>query len=282
MKKWTQAEKNRLKQYYPIKGSKYCALLFNRSSRSVVAQASRLNLITTFVACGIPIRRWTEQEESVLIEHYSFRGGQHCSKIIDRSLSAVTNRANILGLFTDIVTNGSKQKQIIKILKDNKVIALCRKHGETSHYLQCDKISGCVKCNHQLMAKRAKTDEGRFYQKESHRRYRSTLVGKFAHRLRVLLRNVLKSKDATKIRKGCFRLLPYSPQELTQHLEKIRSFQDNKCPMCYKSYDTSRWTIDHVKPVKTAKNEKDVLELFCLDNLSLLCQSCNSRKGAKT
>ena len=132
------------------------------------------------------------------------------------------------------------------------------------------------------MAERAKTDEGRACQKESHRRYRSTLVGKFAHRLRVSLRNVLTSKNSKKTRKGCFRLLPYSPQELTQHLEKIRLLQDNQCPMCSESYDTNMWTIDHVKPIRTAKNEKDVLGLFFLNNLSLLCQSCNSRKGAKT
>lgn len=52
---------------------------------------------------------------------------------------------------------------------------------------------------------------------------------------------------------------------------KIIERDGNKCNFCKKE---SRLTIDHVYPV--SKGGED-----CLNNLQLLCQSCNSSKSNK-
>jgi len=78
---------------------------------------------------------------------------------------------------------------------------------------------------------------------------------------------------------GCFRLLPYSPQDLHDHLERVRAKQKNRCPTCRRSYMKVGFHVDHVMSLRNAKTKEAVLNLFALTNLSLLCPSCNIRKG---
>ena len=69
--------------------------------------------------------------------------------------------------------------------------------------------------------------------------------------------------------------LPYSRKELCDHLEMIKLKQNNKCPMCNSNYDDTGFDIDHIIPTSSALNEAELLSLFNLENLSLLCPRCN-------
>lgn len=274
--RWTAKEESQLKKYYPICGIKYCAELLGRTTKSIKLKAFRLDLHIDFIS-----KYWTKDEEDVLREYYSISGSKYCANLLDRSCGAIRSRAKLLGIKTNIVIGGLPQKQIVKYLNDIRVVARCKKHGETPHYFRNGKILQCLQCHCWLMKQRMKTVYGKASIKRAHEKYKSTLVGKLRYRLQTSLNNALKSKNIRKTKRGCFRFLPYSPQEFTEHLESIRLKQNDKCPMCCQSYSIKKWTIDHIVPISVAQTEEDVLELFNLDNLSLLCGSCNTSKGKR-
>jgi len=71
------------------------------------------------------------------------------------------------------------------------------------------------------------------------------------------------------------KYLPYNSKQLQDHLNNIAKNQNNSCPMCNKSYDETRYDIDHIIPTSLAKTREELLKFFYLENLSLLCWRCN-------
>lgn len=98
------------------------------------------------------------------------------------------------------------------------------------------------------------------------------MVRNYENQLRKALSG-LKLLEKNKI--GFSKYLPYNSKQLYEHLEKIIKDQDNCCPMCHANYGISPFDIDHIIPVSTAKTKDELLKLFFLDNLYLLCFSCN-------
>jgi hypothetical protein len=45
--------------------------------------------------------------------------------------------------------------------------------------------------------------------------------------------------------------------------------------MCNKSYDEIKYDLDHTIPTSSAETKEELLKLFNLNNLSLLCYKCN-------
>lgn len=83
----------------------------------------------------------------------------------------------------------------------------------------------------------------------------------------------LRLKDKNKI--GFSKYLPYNSKQLCDHLENIIKSQNNYCPMCKKSYNEIKHDVDHIIPTSMAKTKEELLKLFDLNNLSLLCFCCN-------
>jgi len=101
---------------------------------------------------------------------------------------------------------------------------------------------------------------------------RSLLIRKYERKLRnAVWRLRLKNKNIIVFSK----YLPYNSKQLYDHLENIRSFQNNCCPMCNKSYDEIKYDLDHTIPTSSAETKEELLKLFNLNNLSLLCYKCN-------
>jgi len=98
---------------------------------------------------------------------------------------------------------------------------------------------------------------------------KSLLIRKYKCILMSVLNN-LKSK-----RINFSKHLPYGSRELCEHLNNILKVQNNCCPMCNKSYNDIKFDIDHIIPTSSAKTKEDLLKLFDLNNLSLLCFYCN-------
>lgn len=98
------------------------------------------------------------------------------------------------------------------------------------------------------------------------------LVRKYGNKLRNCLAN-LRSKDNNKIIFS--KYFEYNSKQLNDHLNNIKESQNNCCPICYKSYNEIKFDIDHIVPVSIAKTKKELLKLFNLKNLSLLCWYCN-------
>lgn len=94
--------------------------------------------------------------------------------------------------------------------------------------------------------------------------------------IRKYKRKLMSSLNKLKLNKIYFsKNLPYNNKQLNDYLNNIKKSQNNSCPTCNKSYDKIKYDIDHIIPTSTAKTIEELLKLFNLNNLSLLCFKCN-------
>lgn len=223
--------------------------------------------------------RWTEKEDNFLKCHYPCKTAEWCANQIQRSKSAIQIRAKNLGIQA-IGRRGCRQiREILQVLSDNCVVCRCPKHGKVVHKLYANDIVRCKDClqeyNKRRRGNRVWTDHTRYLAKLNMRKQRATPIGKYTNRIRSVLHQcsvgrISFSKD-----------LPYTAIQLCDHLESIRQKQRNLCPVCERSYSEVKDSIDHITPISTATSKEEMLSLFALSNLSLLCIHCNSAKGAK-
>ncbi len=99
---------------------------------------------------------------------------------------------------------------------------------------------------------------------------------KDSHRLSGYLRRSLKTIGSRKDN-VFFKLVGYSKSELDNRFTPMRN---SPCPMCRRSLEDG-YHIDHILPVSCAKNREELIKLFKLSNLQLLCPSCNLSKSNK-
>lgn len=118
-----------------------------------------------------------------------------------------------------------------------------------------------------LLTDEQRTLKRRKINREFRRRWRQTPEGKMINRLRVALRQYLKGKS--------WSCLSYTKEELVAHIKREMERYDYKCPMCGTTIDWNNFDIDHKIPLSTARNEQEVIQLFELENLSVLCSKCN-------
>ncbi len=265
--RWTKKDVAILAEYYTSKGPNYCVNLLDRTYSSIIHKAGRLKLT--------PHSYWSEDEDRILKQYYHSEGALGCAKFLRRGICAIIDHASKLDLSTLIVSGGRPQKQVLAILDQYSVLSLCKKHGKSPHEYRNSKIYGCVYCRRDRGRKNSKLPRNMLKAKLKLRKYRKTELGKWSGRIRSRLRKMLKNTT------GRFSLLTYSPKELVSHLRNIRDRHNNKCPLCDRSYDDVKETIDHIVPLSTATNRQQILELFDLSNLSLLCDFCNKSKNNK-
>jgi len=106
--------------------------------------------------------------------------------------------------------------------------------------------------------------------REATQRSRQTLLGKMKNRLRVALCKYAQGK-------GGFSQLPYTPAELQAHILSKLEDRQYRCPLCSASLK-ERFDIDHRIPLVSAKTVDEVIALFALSNLDVLCPPCNQHK----
>lgn len=227
---------------------------------------------------------WTKDEIEILKQHYSDKGSRYCAKIIGKSKECIIVKANQIGLRSNVTCNGKLKKIIIKQISEDRVISLCHKHGESLHSYKDNVIVACVLCQN-INAKNQRLnnlDKIRKYNKEWMKRKRKNdPIYNLASKLRCRIRDGLRrcSRNNNIKVQGCFKNLNYTPTDLFNHLENIRIKQNNNCPICNQNYDKVGFNIEHVIPLKTARTEQEIINLFALSNLSLMCGSCNSSKN---
>lgn len=262
--RWSNKEIDVIKNYYFSRNSECHAILSNRSRFAIAHKAYEL---------GIKYHAWTDDEIELLKKHYPTGGSVTCAKFIDRLLSAIRFKAYEIGIKTKCTNGSSAPHAIISIIEGNRVIATCPYHGNVEHRSSKNNHGPrCKLCRMEYNRSPKKRELDSQYQK----RCMNDPVRCYAHRLRVQLRLAIRNKEI-----GCFRLLPYSPDDLKNHLEAIRQKQVNKCPSCNASYGTVGFQIDHIIPLASTNSKEEIFNLFALKNLSLLCKSCNCSKGKK-
>lgn len=260
--RWSSKEVDILKNYYSFRGDECSVMLSNRSLYAIIRKACEL---------GIKHHAWTDDEVRLLKEHYPTGGSITCVKFMDRSLSAIRCKAYEVGIDTKCKNGKTIAHRIVSVIGNNRVIAICPHHGDVEHSLEKHNRSPrCLLCRMEYN----KSSKARKLSRQWQKQQMDDPRWRYAHRLRVQLRQAIRSKKI-----GCFRFLPYSPNELRDYLETIRHKQKNRCPSCDISYDITGFQIDHIIPLASANSNIEILKLFTIKNLSLLCGSCNSRKG---
>ena len=97
--------------------------------------------------------------------------------------------------------------------------------------------------------------------------WRSTEAGRAIDRLRTSLRQARKGLS--------FKNLPYGVTELAEHIQERLTTRNYICALCGDSLQNGNYHIDHKIPLSTAKTEAEVIVLFALNNLDVLCPTCN-------
>ena len=97
-RRWSQREDDALSETY---GSKPVAEIANKLNRSEVAvrkRASHLQLKSNDRRGVAPRQTWTESEERVLMEEFCDTNTRELADKLNRSETAIINRARLLGL----------------------------------------------------------------------------------------------------------------------------------------------------------------------------------------
>lgn len=212
-------------------------------------------------------KEWTDREIKILKTHYPDGGVKACVDKLRRTSTAIKWRAHRLGIVAYGVQGGRK-RQIIKKLKNNRILAFCMTHGEVIHYCKSERLR-CVKCESESFQRWSRRPSSKIKMRDSARARLTKPINIYKNRLRSTLYHC--SKGTISFTKN----LQYSSEELHNHLEAIRLKQNNRCPMCNISYDDVGFDIDHIIPTSSASNKSRLLVLFDLENLSLLCPNCN-------
>jgi hypothetical protein len=234
--------------------------LKNGHSKSCGCFKKELTVQRNKASAGLNKNCWTKEEMEFLKINYPSHGTKFCSDNLNRTKRAINSAASILDLKTVIASQGVPQKNIIKKISNSKVLSLCQIHGETIHYCRKNKIIYCFKC------------------------HRKNPIANFASRIRGSIRsafNRISRQNGEKRKTGAMRHLDYTSKELYDYLTNIQKLQNNQCPICQTDYKKCILSIEHVIPLANAKTEQEIIDLFCLQNLNLMCKNCNSSKQDK-
>ncbi len=215
-------------------------------------------------------KHWNKKEENILIKYYPDKGAIGCVQLLARTQIAIRSKARKLGLSTKTTLGGTQSKKyIIYQFSASRGLVVCARHGCTTHLLSSYRSPVCLMCRKKWSKKHSRKLSSKLRNNKLQRERYKKPIHNYANRLRRTLR--FYSHGSISFSKH----LPYSAKQLCDHLENIKKQQNNKCPMCSVSYDVTGYDIDHVLPVFVATSREAILQLFALDNLSLLCPSCN-------
>jgi hypothetical protein len=206
---------------------------------------------------------WTKEENNILKQCYYDFGLNFCvNKLIKKTRQQIKDRVWRLRLKTKIKGDNEIKYVVEKISDSNcNVLSICKIHGKTRHHYYNNKVKYCLECR---------------------RIQRLNPLFSFAHNLRCNIRHCFKkihNKNGEPIKRRCFKNLDYTPVELYNYLSNIQKLQNNKCPICKTDYKNCIVSIDHVIPVSRAKTIQQIIDLFDLKNLNLMCKNCNSSKN---
>lgn len=209
---------------------------------------------------------WTESEEDILKEFYENNGIKFCFNKLKKSPEQIRSKASSLGLK---IKNKLPHK-IISIIDGETALACCPIHEICEHRIKKENNRlRCRLCDSEYNKKRNNLEEVKIKRRIWKKKRNSTPLGKYETRLRARLRRL--SKNELSFSKN----LPYNSKQLCNHLEFVRSNQNNCCPLCNISYEINPADMEHIIPTSTAKTREELLKLFYLNNLSLLCYKCN-------
>jgi 5-methylcytosine-specific restriction endonuclease McrA len=114
------------------------------------------------------------------------------------------------------------------------------------------------------------------YQKN---KYLSDPIFRFRVLIKSSIKEALEDKNIRKIG-STFILLGYSAKELCNKLSSYLGFPCEEARACKGTIITENNNhIDHIEPVAKALTEQDIIRLNQLNNLRLICKSCNLAKG---
>ena len=109
-----------------------------------------------------------------------------------------------------------------------------------------------------------------------HKKYNSDVLYKLKINVRNRIKHFLKSKNFNVIKNNTYKIVGCTPEELKLHLEKKFTYG-----MSWDNHNSHGWHIDHIIPLDSVKNEKELYELSHYTNLQPLWCGENYKKGKK-
>jgi len=266
---WSEEEIEFLKKNYSVYGPKHCTKNLNRTNGSICRKANELKLRFS----KVKEIKWTPEDLEFLKVNYPVKGLKFCAEHLNRSVGSVQSAVSGNTITLKIDRANSKNRHIIKKLENNKVIANCKIHGDVVHYnWKSNHSLLCKLCQRKKLKAFNKTTRGRELRNKRNRRDRKDPINNFKDRIRNRLNNTYHGRAAH------FKDLGFSGEELRNHLFKIKEQQNNECPICNRNYNECKMIIEHIIPLAIAKSKNEIINLFALSNLSLMCSECNSSK----
>jgi hypothetical protein len=168
------------------------------------------------------------------------------------------------------LTFGSKQLVIIRCLNDG-----CENEREvlmSDFYRKTSEI--CRECYQKNVTytDEQKRESLKIQWRNTSRKKYSTLRGKMIRNISTVLCRVLRTHG---ISRGIFRHLPYDRNQFFNHIMSELERYNWICPLC-KNFDLHEaYNIEHRQPLSTAKTVEEIIKLFELSNLSVMCPNCN-------
>lgn len=107
------------------------------------------------------------------------------------------------------------------------------------------------------------------------KRRKSNVNARISHNIRGRIRDFLKNRNLSKNNRT-FKIIGCTPTELKIHLQN--RFKDG---MSWKNYGYYGWHIDHIIPLDSGKDEKEIYELCHFSNLQPLWHNDNQSKTNK-
>ncbi len=282
MAKWTDDEKDILSRHYPTEGSMGCSMrLPSRKKQSIRVKAFEMGLkVDKGTVLGWRSNgRWTDEDNSVLLSHYQTDGVLGCmGRLKNKTEYSIAHQAKKLGLkiYKECSRpTGVPRRGVLGRTANGNPICKCPYHGECEHVEYKSLPSGrCVPCQKERDKGKKQSPYNKDVAKKWRQKRRKIPIHNYIDRMRRAIRKAFV-RIGSGCKPGCFRHLSYSHKDLFDHIEGVRTEQKNRCPMCCKEYVGLGFDIDHVIPLCTAKTLEQVLGLFSLSNLSLLCPTCN-------
>lgn len=218
---------------------------------------------------------WSNEEIKFLKQYYPEKGSRYCSSVISRSCKSISEKAFYLNLLSGANASLLKEKRIIQTLGENRALCKCEKHGTTIYYNPKTKTRQalrCMACSREYANIYNKTEKQRNLRREYNKERLKDPKHNFVARIRCHLNHCYHGKQVH------FKELGYIGQELKDHLYKIKAQQNSCCPICNRGYNECKMTIEHIIPIATANSKQEIINLFALSNLSVMCINCNCSK----
>ncbi len=116
--KWTDEEKEIIREYYPSEGNSVLKRLPGKTKRQLIGHTFNKGLYYSNHKKKFEVVEWSEEEDNILHEYYPSEGSKIISRLPGRTSNAIKTRASFLGLKYENSGRNSWTEEDLRIIKE--------------------------------------------------------------------------------------------------------------------------------------------------------------------